>query len=130
MGWGGPAWFRTADLRAVEFAPNPPVAAWYGVWKGGEDRVVLSAGEGGKGLHLVGSAVWQGGDGDQHFGATKGDAVPSGNRLHYVDGGCVIDLTPAGKYILAEDNKGHLGLQGRTKCGAAFLRWCRSRGHP
>jgi hypothetical protein len=106
----GPAWFRTKDLRPLEFTVAPPIEAWYGVWKSGGDRVAISASKNAGGLHLVGNAVWQGANGNEHFGNAKGNAVPSGNRLHIVDGGCVIDLMLAGKYILADDNQGCGGM--------------------
>jgi hypothetical protein len=106
----GPAWFRAKDLRPLKFAVNPPIAAWYGVWKSGGDRVVLTAGRRGNNLHLIGHAVWHGANGNDHFGDTKGDAVPAGNRLHYINGGCVIDAVLAGKYLLASDNQGCGGM--------------------
>jgi hypothetical protein len=106
----GPAWFRTKDLRPLEFTTDPPIEAWYGVWKDGGDRVAISASKNAGELRLVGNAIWQGANGNEHFGDAKGKAVPSGNRLHIVDGGCVIDLTLAGKYILADDNQGCGGM--------------------
>jgi hypothetical protein len=107
------AWFRSKDLRRLEFAADPPIAGWYGIWMSGGDRMVISPENNGKGLHLSGNATWHGANGNEHFGDTKGDAVPAGNRLHYVSGGCVIDLTLAGKYILAEDNQGCGGMNVR-----------------
>jgi hypothetical protein len=106
----GPAWFQSKDLRAVKFAIDPPIAAWNGIWKGGEDRVVISASKNSEELRLVGKAIWQGANGNEHLGDASGNAVPNGNRLHIVDGGCVIDLTLAGKYILADDNQGCGGM--------------------
>jgi hypothetical protein len=105
-----PAWFRTRDLRPLNFTAAPPIEAWYGVWKCGEDRVAISASKNAGELRLVGNAIWQGANRNEHFGHAQGNAVPSGNRLHIVDGGCVIDLTLAGKYILADDNQGCGGM--------------------
>jgi hypothetical protein len=105
-----PAWFRTRDLRPLEFTAAPPIGAWYGVWKSGGDRVVISASRNGEQLNLVGNAIWQGANGNEHFGNAKGNAIPGGNRLHVVDGECVIDLTLAGKYILSDDNQGCGGM--------------------
>jgi hypothetical protein len=68
-------------------------------------------------LHLVGDAVWNGARGNAHFGDTKGDASPVGNRLHFVQNGpdnCTIDMTLLERYILASDN----GL-----CGALNARF-------
>ena len=109
----GSAWFRSRDLHRLEFRANPPLAAWYGTWKGGEDHVVISPAKNRTRLHLVGKAMWQGGNGNEHFGNVRGDASPAGNRLHYVEGGCTIDLTLAGKYILAYDNQGCGGMNAR-----------------
>jgi len=109
----GPAWFRTKDLRPLKFTAVPPIEDWYGVWKGGEDRMAISASKNAGELRFVGNAIWQGANGNEHFGDAKGNAVPSGNRLHVVDGGCVIDLTLVGKYILADDNQGCGGMNVR-----------------
>jgi len=105
-----PAWFRTTDLQPLKFTPAPPLEAWYGVWKNGADRLVLSPSKNAGELRIVGNATWHGLNGNEHFGNAKGNAVPSGNRLHLVDGECVIDLTLAGKYILANDNQGCGGM--------------------
>ncbi|HEY4009743.1 MAG TPA: hypothetical protein VGM11_06300 [Acidobacteriaceae bacterium] len=109
----GATWFRSRDLRPVKFSLDPPMNAWYGVWKGGEDRVVISPARDGKGLHLKGNAVWHGLNGNDHFGHIQGDAAPTGNRLHYVDDGCVVNLTLAGRFILASDNQGCGGMNAR-----------------
>jgi hypothetical protein len=108
-----PAWFRTRDLRPLAFTEAPPIEAWYGVWRSGGDRMVISASKNAGELHLVGNAIWQGANRNEHFGDARGNAIPSGNRLHIVDGGCVIDLTLAGKYILADDNQGCGGMNVR-----------------
>jgi hypothetical protein len=109
----GPAWFRSGDLRPLEFTAAPAMAAWYGVWKGGEDRVTIAAGRNAGELRVAGNAIWQGAKGNEHFGEVAGSAAPGGNRLHVVDGGCAIDLTLAGKYILADDNQGCGGMNVR-----------------
>jgi hypothetical protein len=103
----GPAWFRSFDLRLVKYESNPPISAWTGKWIGGEDQVVIAPAKDGKALHLKGNAIWHGANGVEHFGHTEGDATPTGNHLHFVEGGadsCNIDLTLAGKFILARDN--------------------------
>lgn len=101
----GPAWFRTRDLRALEFTEAPAIEAWYGVWKSGVDRMAISASKNRGELHLIGNATWHGANGNEHFGHVEGNATPSRNRLHIVDGECVIDLTLAGRYMLADDNQ-------------------------
>jgi hypothetical protein len=113
----GPAWFRSSDLRLVKYELNPPISAWTGKWVGGEDQVVIVPAEGGKALHLKGDAIWHGPSGVEHFGHVDGDALPTGNHLHLVEGGpdsCTVDLTLVGKFILASDNQ---------LCGALNVRF-------
>jgi hypothetical protein len=112
----GPAWFRSSDLRPVRYTLNPPLAAWSGTWTGGENHVILAPAKSGKALHLKGNATWHGANGNEHFGDAEGDAVPTGNHLHFVEGdsaACVIDLTLLGKFILASDNQGCGGMNAR-----------------
>jgi hypothetical protein len=111
----GPEWFRSADLRLVQYDRNPPLTAWAGTWRGGEDRVVLTTAKGA--LHLEGDAIWNGRAGVSHFGDVKGEANPVGNHLHFVEGdegSCTIDMTLMGRFILASDNQ---------RCGALNARF-------
>jgi hypothetical protein len=104
---GGSAWFRSAELHLVKYQLNPPIDAWDGTWTGGEDRVVITSSKQGKALHLEGNATWHGFNEVEHFGSTEGDAIPTGNYLHFAEGGpdsCAIELTLAGKFIIASDN--------------------------
>jgi hypothetical protein len=113
----GPAWIRSGALHLVPYDARPNLNAWIGTWTGGEDRVLICAGSVPGTLHLVGDAVWNGARGNAHFGDTKGDASPVGNRLHFVQNGpdnCTIDMTLLERYILASDN----GL-----CGALNARF-------
>ena len=59
-------------LRPLEFTTAPPIEAWYGVWKSGGDRVAISASKNAGELRLVGNAIWQGANGNEHFGHAKG----------------------------------------------------------
>jgi hypothetical protein len=114
----GPAWFRSSELRLVKYELNLPISAWNGTWTGGEDRVIITPANG-NALHLKGNATWHGVDGVEHFGHAEGDATPTGNHLHFVEGGpesCTIDLTLFGKFILASDNE---------LCGALNVRFQR-----
>ena len=104
----GPAWFRSSDLRLVNYSLNPPIDAWDGTWTGGEDRVVITPVKHGNALHFKGNATWHGINGVEHFGHIEGEASPTGNHLHFEEAGpntCTIDLTLAGKFILASDNE-------------------------
>lgn len=116
-GGAGPAWIRSDALRMAPYDARPPLNAWTGTWTGGEDRVLIRTGSVPGTLHLMGNAVWHGEKDDAHFGDTKGDASPVGNRLHFVQDGpdsCTIDMTLLDRYILASDN----GL-----CGALNARF-------
>jgi hypothetical protein len=86
--------------------------------------MVSSPGENGKALNLVGSATWHGANENEHFGDTKGDAIPSGNRLHYVNGGCAIDLTLAGRYETVTNVWSAARLQGKSLAEKTSLRKC------
>jgi len=109
---GGAGWIRSKDIRLVEVDPNPLLTAWAGTWAGGQARVAIALSQEQGQLDLSGQAVWHGAGDVTHTGDLAGHALPSGNRLHYADGSkvdsCTIDLTLAGKFIIADDN-GHCG---------------------
>ncbi len=114
----GPEWVRTGDLALVQAVANPPLSAWLGTWKGGEDVVHIKPIPGRAGwLDLDGSAVWNGLAGNQHLGEIHGRAAPAGDKLHYTEGAgesaCVVDLTLIGNYLLASDNQRCGGLNAR-----------------
>ncbi len=122
----GPAWIPSSDLTAVDADANPSLKAWFGIWHGGEDLVDILPSQTNGRLTLKGTAIWNGSNGNQHFGNLKGEATPVGNELHYTDGdtgGCVVDMKLIGDYILASDNQ---------KCGALNARfsgvWRRRKG--
>jgi hypothetical protein len=111
----GPAWILNTALRIHPYNENPPLAAWVGVWKGGEDHVRIRLGTKPGTLLLAGTAVWHG-NYSTHTGDATGSAVPVGNRLHFVEAGpdsCTIDLVLLDTYILAEDNNACGGMNVR-----------------
>jgi hypothetical protein len=65
-------------------------------------------------LRIEGHAWWLGARGVSHSGSIKARAVPSGNRLHFVESTCTLDLALVGKYIVADDNE---------QCGGANVRF-------
>lgn len=111
-GGAGPGWVRSQNIRAVAADPNPPLAAWTGTWKGGEDRVTIRLSKTPGALELEGAAAWHGVGSVVHTGDIEGEATPRGNHLHYADSdsaeACSIDLTLSGKFIIASDNN-HCG---------------------
>lgn len=114
-----PVWIRSADLRPIHFDLNPPLKAWVGMWKGGEDRVVIGFSKDSGKLSLAGTAHWHGAQGVVHDGEFRGEVEPDGNHLDYREGRppdwrCVVDLTLFGKYIVADDNQ---------RCGGMNVRF-------
>ena len=103
----GPAWFRSAELRPVSYANDPPLTAWLGSWSGGKNRVRIDLSKAAPSLHFQGNATWDGVAGVEHYGDIEGDALPDGNHLHFSPKGpaqCTVDLVLFGKFILARDN--------------------------
>ncbi len=108
-----PKWIKSTNLRPVRFDSNPPLKAWTGTWKGGEDRVVIRLAREPGALHLSGHADWEGAHDVVHYGDFAGEAIPKGNRLRFVEDdsnsySCTVDLTLFDSYLIAEDN-GHCG---------------------
>lgn len=101
---GGPVWFRTIDLRPVSYNLHPPLTAWLGTWSGGEDRVIIRKSQDGSHLFVRGNATWHGLGDDEHFGSLRGEITPHGNHAEFAEGGCKVDMTLLGKFILANDN--------------------------
>jgi len=111
---GGPGWLRSADLRAIRVNPTPTLSAWLGTFNGGAGRVTIRRAKTPGALTLSGRGTSEGGFGVVHYGRFSGDATPSGNRMHFSDGYCEIDMALIGRYILADDN---------NRCGAMNVRF-------
>ncbi|MCC6995300.1 MAG: hypothetical protein IT370_11880 [Deltaproteobacteria bacterium] len=81
-----------------------PVSAWVGAWRGGDDSLIIT--REGKGVRVVGTAVWHGWGDNTHEGAFDG-AGPVGSRqieLHDKDdSSCVLVLYRVGDELWAED---------------------------
>ena len=104
----GPGWFRSSDIRQINFDAAPPIDAWVGAWANGDDRIHIQTSKAPAKLELTGTAVWHGRTKDAvHTGDFSGAAAPVGSHLHFVESGadsCTIDLTLFGKYLVANDN--------------------------
>ena len=109
----GPRWVRSAELRIVPTDSTPRRAAWVGHWTFPAGTVTIRRGSGDT-LRIEGHAWWLGVRGVSHSGSIKALAVPFGNRVHFVEGMCVLDLALVGKYIVAGDNE---------RCGGANVRF-------
>ena len=101
---GASGWVRSSDIRPVLFDPNPPLTAWLGTWREGENQIRIQASKTTGKLQLDGEAYWHGIGDNVHTGEFSSEAAPSGNKLHVEDDPCKIDLALIGKYILANDN--------------------------
>lgn len=111
-----PAWISAKEVREVGPDPIPPVTAWLGTWRNGANRIVIKRPGDPYKLTLVGHATWHGRAGVEHSGDVTGDVTPSGDHIHYSEGGesCAIDLTLFGNYMVANDN---------DRCGGMNVRF-------
>lgn len=100
----GPQWVRSTELRSVAPDTTPRPAAWIGRWTLPAGTATIRA-KSGDTLEIEGHARWFGPAGVTHSGSIGALAVLSRNRLHFVEGGCVLDLALVGKYIVAGDNQ-------------------------
>ena len=109
----GPRWVRSAELRAIAVDTTPRLTAWVGRWTLPAGTATIRRGAGDR-LRIEGHAWWLGAKGVSHSGRIRALALPSGNRVHFVQGFCVLDLALVGKYIVADDNRA---------CGGANVRF-------
>ena len=110
-----PVWVAAAEVSEIEADPNPPVPAWLGNWNNGPNRIQIKPTNQHSKLVLTGHATWHGTADVEHSGDVDGDVIPNGNHIHYSEGpgGCTIDLTLIGNYIVANDNNGCGGMNVR-----------------
>ena len=109
----GPRWVRSAELRGVSADTTPPAAAWVGRWTLPAGTATIRPGSDDT-LQIEGHAWWLGARGVSHSGSIRALAVPSGNRVHFVEEMCILDLALVGKYIVAGDNQ---------RCGGMNVRF-------
>jgi hypothetical protein len=87
--------------------PAPPLAAWVGTWRQHDNKVVLT--RVGDRLSANGEAYWPGKSiMPANEGEFSGTAAPSGRSLHFAGDGpdsCLVDLTLAGEFLFAGDNR-------------------------
>lgn len=84
--------------------PAPSLAAWLGTWRQYDNKIVLTR-QGGR-IAADGEAYWPGKNiMPANEGAFSGSATPSGRRLHIAADPCRVDMTLAGDFLFAEDNR-------------------------
>jgi len=110
---GGSAGYVRRDEIAPQPAPaNPPLAAWLGTWRDGDNSIALSGG-GGK-LMAKGEAYWPSAypsaksrPGGPNIGDMGGTAAPTGNTVVFAGDTpdeCRVVLTLLPPFLLAADN--------------------------
>jgi hypothetical protein len=92
-------------VRSVD--PAPPLAAWVGTWRQHDNKIVLT--RVGDRISVNGEAYWPGKSVmPANEGEFSGTAAPSGRSLHFAGDGpdsCLVDLTLAGEFLFAGDNR-------------------------
>jgi len=111
-------WVRSEGIYPVNVATSPPLTAWVGTWVEGWDRITIEYSRAPGKLSLEGKANGLGPTDEPIHGQFSAQASPKGNQLHVTDWTftrtCEVDLTLAGKYILAKDN---------NKCSDTYVRF-------
>jgi hypothetical protein len=113
-GGGIAGWMRTERLRPLQVWAAPPLRAWTGVWRRGDDKIELTL-DGGE-LGGVGHAYWPsahpaGPDApDRQEARFSAQTQPVGNRIDFKGGAqndqtaCEVTLVLVREWIVAEDN--------------------------
>ena len=84
--------------------PAPPLAAWLGRWRQGDDTIALTPA--GDRISAEGEAYWPGKNiMPANEGAFAGTASPSGNRLRIVADECEVEMILAGPFLVVTDNQ-------------------------
>jgi len=107
-------WIRSNHIRPIPADPNPPVTAFIGTWLQESNRMRIRASKTAGSLELTGEASWHGRRGSVNTGEVSAVSAPQGNKLHFQDDACRIDLALLGRFILANDN---------NMCGGANVRF-------
>jgi hypothetical protein len=83
---------------------SPPISAWRGEWRQGDDAITLTA-EGDQ-IAADGEAYWPGRNiMPANEGAIAGTAAPAGNRLRIVADDCAVEMILAGPFLVVTDNQ-------------------------
>ncbi|MFG6487973.1 hypothetical protein ACG04R_14915 [Roseateles sp. BYS78W] len=103
-------WLPLSKVAMREPEAHPGADAWAGVWKSGDDTLVLQSGDRGA-LRVLGRAYWPGRNAPPfHTGFVEGIAIPEHNTLNveYPPGTgearCRLRLSLVGPLLIASDN--------------------------
>jgi hypothetical protein len=100
---GDGGWVSNSDITVEQPQPTvkPPITAWVGKWKYGDDTEIEIAIKGGK-LAISGNDTSA--DGNEGDFETK--ASPKDNKIHVTDNApCEVWMTLVGNYLVARDNQ-------------------------
>jgi hypothetical protein len=107
---GDGGWIAKRDVAVEPQQPTtqPPIAAWIGQWRDGDNRIRIS--RQGKALTFDGQASWA----DRNSGSFGGTATPNGATARVTDDACVVTLRLLGTYLVVDDN---------AECGGMNVRF-------
>ncbi|WP_295531224.1 hypothetical protein [Novosphingobium sp. Chol11] len=119
-GGGTAGWVEASRLRALPVNARPPLAAWLGRWSDeGNPALRITQTKSGV-LQIAGDAFWPGPvrqkdwpSGWPHLGQIGGELKLRGNRAHYDDGTCTVDLVALGDVLIGLDNESCGGMNVR-----------------
>ncbi len=117
---GSAGWLPASALQPIDSDLAPPLKAWTGRWRFGDNDIRLAE-RSGK-LAADGRAYWpseypslKDAPGGPHSGEMSGLARPSGSSVAYEDTeGCSVRMKLVGRYLVATDN---------GACGGANVRF-------
>lgn len=101
-------WLRADALRITEPSAKPPLSAWLGTWRYGDNSISFTDNKLAGFLNVTGDAVWKGLGDNVHVGELDGRFEPAGNVLEYKDGDdefdCKATMRLIGDYLVVGDN--------------------------
>lgn len=116
---GSAGWVKSSDLAPVTPGADPPMSAWVGQWRDGDDTIRLTAK--GPALEVAGDAYWPSANpppdqrpGGPNVGELAGLARPRGRTVVFGESvGCRAELALVGAYLVVADNSGCGGMNVR-----------------
>ena len=115
---GNAGWIALGDVEKLAQQPpvHPPIEAWVGEWRRGDDSINFT--RKGDGLHAAGVAYWPAnasapGASAVHFGDFELDAVPADNLAVFAGDTCTVHARLFGDYLIVKDNSACGGVNVR-----------------